>query len=191
VKIFGTQEVAKKHFGEVVKILNELKSMGYKCAIDSGTLLGYTREGQVISHDHDYDIVVFVEGYSLRDKIREFKKIRKHFTKKERNLKSSMHIQIEREFNVDIFVGFEYYGKTFIYPHLNGMPSEEYFPLKEVDLYDQRVTVPNNCELYCEMVYGEEWGISNKDWVYDWSETRFPLFEDFKFIYKRTFLSKN
>jgi hypothetical protein len=185
MKQFGNQETAKKYFKEVIDVLEFLEGNGYQCAIDSGTLLGYTREKQVITHDHDYDVVAFIEGDALFEITRNYLKLINKLEEKENYFPirgSGMHIQLRRTFGIDIFLGFIYRDLVYIYPHIKGIKKEDYFPIKKVNMYGYKVPIPSNPELFCEKVYGKNWQEPDPDWKFDW-DLKNPILKEIRRLF--------
>ena len=170
MKKFENQENAKKHFKEVVNLLDFLEAHNYTCVIDSGTLLGYTRENRIIDFDNDFDIAVFIEGNTLDQIVENYFKLVDLIEIKEGYfpILHSIHIRVKREFSIDIFLGFIYEDKVYIFPHIKGLEKEVYFPIEKKDFYGYKVPIPNNPELICEETYGKNWRTPDPNFRYDW-----------------------
>ena len=167
---FENQENAKRYFKDVVDLIDFLETHNYICVLDSGTLLGYTRENGIINHDHDFDIAVFVEGDTLDQIIENYFKLVELIEKKGGYfpVSNSIHIRVRRTFDIDIFLGFIYEDKVYVFPHIKGLEKEVYFPIEKKDFYGYKVPIPNNPELICEEIYGKSWRIPDPNFRYDW-----------------------
>jgi hypothetical protein len=80
----------------------------------------------------------------------------------------TIHIRVKREFSIDIFLGFIYEDKVYIFPHIKGLEKEVYFPIEKKDFCGYKVPIPNNPELICEETYGKNWRTPDPNFRYDW-----------------------
>lgn len=148
------------------KVCNTLSDCGYKNWIDFGALLGAYREGKVIDHDWDLDVLCIENkndtykdlfNFNLISHLQEFCYIR-YF--RERNYISVIP-RDQKDFKLNhICIG--------IYHHDYVQLGFREFFIDELDvikLNDIEFNCPRHLDLFIPMRYGSDWKIPNKNFV--------------------------
>ncbi len=158
--------------GEASKIFNILKALGYSSFINSGTLLGYVREGKLIGHDDDLDLAVILPGESESEVSRAWielvNALSQYFvlTKKVNEIAT---IKFDSDVEIDIFPAWSLSGRLFVYPYCYGDVDIDYVvPLVEVTWSGSCLTVPKSPEKLLDVNYGKDWRIPDPSWRFDW-----------------------
>jgi hypothetical protein len=138
-----------------------------------GTLLGLTRERDVIEGDDDIDIFVPIEKRSLIiEKINGISNFKINL-EKECN-KFNYFLQVDSSINNrKSFIDFYFYENNpnddFIVDRWNFLgkcqnpecalhiPKKLIFPVVDEEFFGQKIKLPANRELLCEWLYGESW----------------------------------
>ena len=141
----------------------------YSPFIFYGTLLGITREKNLIKNDDDVDILIDFKYkkkvISKLNKVKNFKINRK--------ISNRYFVQfINDKNNVDTFIDFYFYinskDKKYIVEKHNWLstinskaheihiPKKLVFPLKKIRGF-QNIFFPNQCKKLCEFLYGDSW----------------------------------
>jgi hypothetical protein len=165
--------------------LNNLRDLfarldGIEAFIFFGTLLGYTREGNIIPHDDDIDIYV---NYSHRKRLLKALRasgfvVKQMPHKKWRRLKlwpRSLMVQAKRmQDGRETFADFYLYDarpQSYVIDRWNfrghwrdpdttmHVPKDLLFPLRKAVMQDVEIVIPAQPEALCAFLYGENWRI--------------------------------
>jgi cytidyltransferase-like protein len=174
---------------EVFEILNKC---GYKSWIDHGALLGAYREGKIIDHDHDVDILC-IEPDNINIDVERPSFIREN----ERNFigngdrwRNIYNFQllscIQEKFYIRYYVPNAYMSlipkdsSNFTLNHICiGIYSNDYetlgFPyffideLETIKLYDLEVPCPRHLDKFIPMRFGHNWNVIDKNFKYKYN----------------------
>jgi len=147
-------------FNYFVNIFNE---NNIPLIIFYGTLLGYTRNYDLIDGDDDIDVLVNKENYQQIIEIIQ----KNNFTVSVRN-KSIIQL-IYDNVPFDIYF-YKIFDDNFYIDWDGGLnfKNELIFPLQQVEFLNKIVYVPNKKEVVCGLVYGEKWRIPLNKNQYNW-----------------------
>lgn len=150
-----------------------------------GTLLGYTRENNIIKNDDDIDIYIDIR---FRDTIiKLFKNSDLNFDLSKKPNLGPYFLQGTRVLKNEItYVDFYFYeydkSKEFLVERNNFtgawkieanamyIPKNIIFPLKKGKIQDIQIIIPNKPNECCEFLYGKDWKVplsKSKDYVID------------------------
>lgn len=152
-------------------VLGDLDELGYTVAVTGGTLLGAVREGGILAHDDDIDLLVYlgevgpadvsIASYAIERRIRE----RGHEVIRH----SDAHLQVmfpdpavpdrsAAAVHVDLFLGFHDNGVYNQPIAVRGrFEPESLLPLGEVTLEGAPVPSVADGEAWLELCYGPAW----------------------------------
>lgn len=179
-------------------LLISKKFKKYNCFVFYGTLLGLTRENDIIKNDDDIDFLIDIKF--KKKFIEEIKKLK--LFKINKKTCNSYFIQLIRKYNnVNTFVDFYFYlnfsKKNYIEEKHNWLsfissqkhslfiPKNLVFPLKK-DKKFPNVFFPNNRKSMCKFLYGSNWYkplIKNEEY-------RMEIINNKPKLIKRSFLGK-
>ena len=142
----------------------------------SGTLLGFIRESSFLKHDLDIDIGIMETDFSIN----KFKKFveqssifsisrieyQKIFLNNNQNYSKPIYLRLIHSsgLNIDIFL--HYILENKIYHGTSSLLWENsLFKLKNYEVYDLKIKVPDNSDLYLTETYGH-WRKENKNYNY-------------------------
>lgn len=155
-------------------IIFKLKSFGYPSFINSGTLLGFVRERQLIGHDDDLDLGVLLHGKDEAEVSRSWIKAVNLMAKNFPLVKKSNEIatiKIQDGVEVDLFPAWVLGDRLFVYPYCNGaLQMEAILPIKEQLWQGCTVSLPQDPESLLEINYGRNWRTPDKTWRFDWKQ---------------------
>lgn len=166
----------------VNKVQYILKDMGYDSYLGYGTLLGVVREGKLIEHDDDIDIIILfkdnkniINNYiNLLWKFKEIGLLSKVFMKNyylfEDSIASKEQIKYPtgqahlKGYGVTIDLWLDWVEDE---NYINGCFGSfgevyKYFPLDQVTYNNHNgesysLSIPNNAQIMLEYIYGKEW----------------------------------
>lgn len=146
-----------------------------------GTLLGSIRNNNVIPHDTDYDISIFIPGNSYDEVSENFVKICEVLYKNKmlckvwthdgtflnpkpeqcKNPKGQLHVKTpDQKLAIDMWLSWSINNKLYLHPFIYGsMEMSELVPFKFGYIQDEKFIVPNKPEAFLEKIYGEDWRI--------------------------------
>ena len=173
----------KENFEEILNVVYSSDLEDYNIWLDFGTLLGYYRENDFISHDLDMDFGVQVLS------LEEFEVIEKHLINNGFNRTKEFYFNknlVELSYSYKgLNVDFIIYNKEndrvssdtiFFMTNALGNPTRyevyhyeiPFSDLKECDFKGMKVKVPNNTQEYLRTLYGEDFETPNTN--YNWKE---------------------
>ena len=190
------QDLRKLNLKNLLLISNKFKK--YHCFVFYGTLLGLTRENNIIRNDDDIDFLIDIK-YKKKI-IHEIKKLRL-FKINKKNI-NPYFIQLTRKFkNIKTFVDLYFYlnlpNKSYIEEKHNWLsfinspkhslfiPKNLIFPLKKNKKFPD-VYFPNNKKNICRFLYGPDW----KRPLIKNSGYRMEIINNKPKLIKRSFLGK-
>jgi len=150
-----------RDFMESMRAVSENVCFGY------GAVLGAVRDGHLIDHDDDFDIVMGfpVEMVGSRE---EAQNIIVDFLRNNLQIHavpySNSHVQVfKNEWGLDIFIGMISDGAVYFRPvPEEGIPTTDIFPAKTIELEGIKCPAPANPEKYLEWRYGDGWKTPDK-----------------------------
>ena len=178
----------KENFEEILNIVYSSDLKDYNIWLDFGTLLGYYRENDFISHDLDMDFGVQVSS------LEEFEVIEKYLINNGFNRTKEFYFNknlVELSYSYKgLNVDFIIYNKEndrvfsdtiFFMTNALGNPTRyevyhyeiPFSGLKECDFKGMKVKVPDNTQEYLRTLYGEDFETPNTN--YNWKEN--PIYK--------------
>ena len=178
----------KENFEEILNVVYSSDLKDYNIWLDFGTLLGYYRENDFISHDLDMDFGVQVSSFE------EFEVIEKYLINNGFNRTKEFYFNknlVELSYSYKgLNVDFIIYNKEndrvfsdtiFFMTNALGNPTRyevyhyeiPFSGLKECDFKGMKVKVPDNTQEYLRTLYGEDFETPNTN--YNWKEN--PIYK--------------
>ena len=178
----------KENFEEILNVVYSSDLKDYNIWLDFGTLLGYYRENDFISHDLDMDFGVQVSSFEEFEVI-EKRLINNGFNRTKEFYFNKNLVELSYSYkglNVDFII----YNKgndrvssdtIFFMTNALGNPTRyevyhyeiPFSGLKECDFKGMKVKVPDNTQEYLRTLYGEDFETPNTN--YNWKEN--PIYK--------------
>jgi hypothetical protein len=133
---------------ETLGILGEL---GLKARPSFGTLLGLYRDGKLIDHDTDMDLIAYVENECDVVALKESIKLKMTSHDYELVLEDNNQVVFTKygTLPVDICI-FKQYAEVYLCPHMCGV-------------FEVPVETADNPEVFFKKIYGDDWMTPRKD----------------------------
>ena len=164
-------------------LMAALEAEGFEVFLNSGTLLGVTREGGLIGHDDDVDLAVVLDAGSEEEAAAEWQRL--HGWLSERGLTEPaaqktpeiVKLTTMGEVEVDLFPAWVQEGRAYVYPHTYGdLEAEAVLPLRPCGVTGYKI--PREAERMLAVNYGEGWRAPDPLFKFPWAaaNARFARF---------------
>lgn len=178
----------KENFEKILNIVYSSELKNYNIWLDFGTLLGYYRENDFISHDLDMDFGIQVSSLEEFEVIEE-QLINNGFNRTKEFYFNKNLVELSYSYkglNVDFIIYKKEDDKVssdtiFFMTNALGKPTRyevyhykiPFSGLKECDFKGMKVKVPDNTQEYLRTLYGEDFETPNTN--YNWKEN--PIYK--------------
>jgi hypothetical protein len=171
-KFWGEQE-KKSYITTALLLIEDLKSITKDVCLGYGTALAAIRDGELIPHDDDIDILLGIHPDTAKDIPAGLSLIENRLRDLgytvNGNFKIHRHI-ISNNFKFDVFVGI--YNSDEADPTIGWLPWPRYtqkrsdlFPSDTQTLLDIPCPIPRKSSKYLEFTYGKNWRTPDPNWT--------------------------
>ena len=153
-----------------------LRDLGYEYFVNSGSLLGLTREGGLIEHDDDIDLAVVLKAKSEKKAITEWQKLRDQLSELgavDESARKTVVCKLNKVSGVmvDLFPLWVQSGKIYVYPYSYGdLKKKDLLPLGSCERTG--LPVPADPEAFLEQNYGPGWREPDPYFRFPWQEAK-------------------
>jgi hypothetical protein len=167
---FWSEAEKEEYFKNSVRIIDALQTLGLQPMHFYGTLLGIIRDGHLIPHDDDIDIVVPIQrstflSFSKAEIIQEFTNIlQTEGIRVVRDFDNHLHILYGNHSKpIDLFFATFTMREVQIWPgRLQDISINHIYPTQNYQIYDSTATIPHNPEEVLNALYGGGWRTKNE-----------------------------
>lgn len=159
-------------------VIEDLRSLSDDVCFGFGSVLGMVRDGDLIDHDDDMDIIIAFEQSQASTLASARAITKKHLEDRgyivEGKFFAHWHVRKKTQ-KVDVFVGL-YDADMNIgwYPSKRGNLARcDIFPPRTIDLYGVACRLPVNTEVYLSAIYGPNWCSKNPGWEHPWDRNSY------------------
>jgi hypothetical protein len=175
---FWSEAEKRRYVESTVQTVRDLEGLTTNACFGFGSVLATVREGFLIPHDDDLDVIVGFEqseAASLAD-AREL--IRAHLTPLGYRVwgEQMAHVFVAKgdSYKIDVFVGLFEGDDIAWYPGTRGSLSRsDMFPVSHGPFYDSDCQLPRNPLAYLERVYGPTWRTPDPGFKHKWGRKPF------------------
>jgi|GEM_PF-4516865 len=162
---FSNDTERRRYVENVCRLMECIKEFSSFVCLGYGSVLGAARNGRLIDHDDDIDVIVGVDREMASDRGDAVKKLIE-FIKPQFSASPS---HVDHFFNVwlpgrhcDVFIGIVEENGFFSVPGPNGgLPFSVMFPASSIELEGVECLAPANVEKHLQWRYGEDWMVPN------------------------------
>lgn len=173
-----SQRPADEILSSLDEILDPLLRSEMPVILYAGALLGYFRDGELIGHDDDIDVAVFLGEQPLQDIAAIWYDYKTGLHDKGliapvsiADSGPSFRLENRLGVDVDLFPCWTTNGRFSVYPYsLEALENAAIFPLKPFK--DTRLMLPNDPEALLRQSYGEGWKIPDPLFHFDWPDAK-------------------
>lgn len=162
---------------DIVRILHRLTP---DVCISGGAILGFQREGRLLDHDDDLDIVVGVDAQRFGGLGPTLEAIAEVLSMEGLRIKGHFfaHLWVETDAatgqTLDVFVAILEGDRASFYPsHRKALAATDLFPPQAQVLEDIEVPMPGSIEGYLTGVYGGNWRTPDPDFHHPWDRAEY------------------
>ncbi len=143
--------------------------------LNSGTLLGYYRDGSPIPHDDDFDIGILVSGTTIDQVAKNWKDFLGWL---ELNYPTTIKgsfaaTYLSNNVQVDVFPAWIIGEKVCVYPYCYEDVSENALtPISSLEIRGRTFPIPAKPEEVLSINYGPNWRVPDPFWRFDYSVSR-------------------
>lgn len=175
---FWSHEEKLNYIRDSCAVLNIVRDVTENACFGFGSALACHRDGDLIPHDDDLDIIVAFPKSEIPTVPHGLKHLEKALTQRGLEVfgdyKSHLKVREKGKKEVDVFVGLiepEMTVSWFPGPP-EGLPVGDVFPPRQAELLGEPFAIPKNTETYLAGVYGADWHMPKARWRHDWSAKR-------------------
>jgi len=176
---FWTEPEIKDYLTRSIDVSAKLQELTPYTCMGYGGVLAYVRDGGLIPHDDDLDILVaFPKSDNIPtikvalQKVEAF--LREEGFQVSGNMLSHRWIKVTENKNIDVFVGLIEDGFASFFPGpRKSILADHMFPPIHVSMYDIDLTIPRNPFHYLEQVYGKHWRKPEPGFAHIWAVDHF------------------
>jgi len=160
---------------ELATLLEQVSTFGVQPFLNSGTLLGYYRDGQPIPHDDDFDIGILVAGEteeavakSWRDFVQQ---ANEHFTTIDKG--SFLAVKLSNGVQVDMFAAWVNNRELFVHPYCwADISADALMPMGNLTVRGRDFPIPADPDAVLSVNYGDNWRVPDPFWRFDYKKSK-------------------
>ena len=171
---FWTEAKKKSYMAFAREATQKLSALGHEVFLGYGPVLGLAREGKLIDHDDDIDLILIIDRQPdepVSEVLSRFHAILESAGFKVRgDYPNHRHIGLENRPKVlDVFMAVREGDEIFFNPaKVQRVPVDEILPLVEVEFLEQKVKVPKNVLGFLTCMYGDNWRTPLPQFHHNW-----------------------
>lgn len=176
---YWSQREKKRYISFAVQIANDLKRLTPNTCFGFGAALAVVRDGDLIPHDDDLDLIIGFEPHEAATLQEARKLVKQHLKPLGYTVSGAFsahwHIgQAGRKHLLDVFVGL-FEGDTISwYPGARGSLTRDImFPTSEAAMLGISCPLPRDPDTYLERVYGAGWRQPDPGFMHKWDPTAY------------------
>lgn len=175
---FWSDAEVRVYLERALELLADLRALTPDVCFGFGFVLAYLRDGKMIPHDDDLDLVIAFDRATTATLTQGLAQVEAHL----RSLGYSVqgdHFNHRWVFKpgwnaVDVFVGLrEPDGISWFPSARRNLATDDVFPPMDVDLFGMPCPVPRNPVRYLDRTYGPRWREADVDFKHPWDRTQF------------------
>ncbi|WP_333873159.1 discoidin domain-containing protein [Methylobacter sp.] len=175
---YWTLDEKKDYLTQSMNLIDDLRILTPHICLGFGFVLAYVRDGDLIPHDDDIDIILTFNKVDCPSISMALDIVCEYLEKLGYTVSSKYfsHCWITKPGGngVDVFVGLDEGGLTSWYPSSrNILEMSDIFPPLEVELFSVKCLIPRNPLKYLERKYGAEWRSPDKNFSHPWNELEY------------------
>ena len=160
---------------ELFDLILVLQELGTSPFLNSGTLLGYFRDGKPIPHDDDFDLGVLINGDTEDEVAQNWKAFILNLGKRMPIIDkgSFLAVKLSNSVQVDLFCAWIINRKLFVHPYCwSDVDDASLIPLGVLSIRERNFPVPSKPGEILQVNYGPNWKIPDPFWRFDYRRSK-------------------
>ncbi len=163
---------------ELHALMSDLEQLDVRPFLNSGTLLGYFRDGRPIPHDDDFDLGILVKGDTEDDAAKNWRRFVAAVSGKFNIIDkgSFVAMTLSDGVQVDLFPSWIIDTNVFVHPYCwADVTKDALLPMERINVRGRHFPIPANPDAVLTVNYGPNWRVPDPFWRFDYrkSEQRF------------------
>jgi hypothetical protein len=160
---------------DLADLLETLAGWDVHPFLNSGTLLGYFRDGRPIPHDDDFDIGILLGGNTQDEVARNWHQfvaaVNERFNAIYKG--SFLAVKLSNGVQVDLFPAWSIDGQLYVHPYCWADVSiDALLPLGKLTIRDREFPVPADPDRVLVVNYGPNWRVPDPFWRFDYKKSK-------------------
>ncbi len=160
---------------ELKELMDRLMTFGVEPFLNSGTLLGYFRDGRPIPYDDDFDLGILLPGTTPDEIFQNWRNFRRAVGA-EINLidkGSFVSTKLSSGIQVDLFAAWAKEGDLYVHPYCwADVKQTALSPLKTLTIRGQDFLIPADPDAILAVNYGPNWRVPDPFWRFDYAKCK-------------------
>ena len=155
--------------------MSDLTGLDVQPFLNSGTLLGYFRDGRPIPHDDDFDLGILVKGDTEDEAAQNWRHFVKAVGEKIRviNKGSFVALKLSNGVKVEIFACWTVDGNLFVHPYCwEDVGEDALLPMAQLNVRGRNFLIPADPNAVLSVNCGPNWRIPDPFWSLDCNKMR-------------------
>ncbi len=160
---------------ELKVFMDKLQTFNVQPFLNSGTLLGYFRDGRPIPHDDDFDLGILLPGKTLDEIFQNWRDFRRELGKQFSVIDkgSFVAIKLSNGIQVDLFSAWTKDGDLYVHPYCwADVKLKSLTPLKTLSIRGRDFLIPADPDAILSVNYGPNWRVPDPFWRFDYANCK-------------------
>ncbi len=175
---FWSDEEKQEYIQFTADVVTELTELTPNVCLGFGAALALVRDGDLIPHDDDLDLIVAFETAEAPTLLHGLRRLEDFLRPRGFTVTGTYsahrHVSRRNQKYIDVFVGLFEGNAISWYPSpRRGLSRDVMFPPSEATLRGVSVPLPRSPLIYLERIYGPQWRNPDPDFVHVWDPTSY------------------
>ncbi len=160
---------------ELKDFMDKLEAYNVQPFLNSGTLLGYFRDGRPIPYDDDFDLGILLPGDTLDEVFNNWRGFRRALGKQFNVIDkgSFVAIKLSNGVQVDLFAAWTNEDDLYIHPYCwADVKQQALAPLKTLTIRGRNFPIPADPDAILSVNYGPNWRVPDPFWSFDYAKCK-------------------
>ena len=160
---------------ELHALMATLETLDVQPFLNSGTLLGYFRDGRPIPHDDDFDLGILVKGDTEDEVAKNWRQFVKAVSQKVGIIDkgSFVALKLSNGVQVDLFASWILNDKLYVHPYCwADVDADALVPMGRLEIRGRAFAAPADPDAVLSVNYGENWRVPDPFWRFDYRKSK-------------------
>ncbi|MCF6272618.1 MAG: LicD family protein [Rhodobacteraceae bacterium] len=160
---------------ELMGFMEQLQTFNVQPFLNSGTLLGYFRDGRPIPHDDDFDLGILLPGQTLDEIFNNWRDFRRALGEQFNVIDkgSFVAIKLSNGIQVDLFAAWAKDDYLYVHPYCwADVKLKSLAPLKTLSIRGRDFLIPADPDAILSVNYGPNWRVPDPFWRFDFAKCK-------------------